>query len=236
MSATRPCQRMRLPGTGGRAGGLTFPEGIFLNGFAERTAIRSAGYEGPTSWFTGIAHVRRLRDRHGRRQLLAGDPAGRLDVLLARVAAGGRLRQRLDARHDALAAAGRADPSISVLQGTAGDRHARRSSGAERGRRDRARSRFNVYSDAACKTLASARRHGELAGGTAGPSSAVSSLAPGQILLAGQLRREPLGTRRPRARCGGEILTVLAPTTTSTIQTGGGVTGASIPVLRRHVA
>jgi len=68
-----------------------------------------------------------------------------------------------------------------------------------------------------------------LAGGAAGASSAVN-LAPGvyywQASYGGDANNKAVASA-----CGSEVLNVQAATSTSTIQTGGGVIGASIPVL-----
>ncbi len=66
--------------------------------------------------------------------------------------------------------------------------------------------------------------------GIAGPSAAVASLAPGTYYWQASYGGS-LGDQAAVSSCGSEILTVLAPTTTSTAQTGGGITGPSIPVL-----
>jgi hypothetical protein len=86
---------------------------------------------------------------------------------------------------------------------------------------------FAVYSDAACKNLVVAAGSAKLAGGVAGPSTA-QNLAPGtyywQAHYAGDVNNQPA-----TSPCN-EVLTVLAPTTTTTIQSTGKALGASLAV------
>jgi len=127
-----------------------------------------------------------------------------------------------------LSGGGQSGASISVLQGTAVIDTATLSGGGAASATGPVS--YAVYSDPACKALVTAAGTAKMAAGTAGPSSAISTLAPGnyywQAHYSGNLQNQAA-----TSTCGNEILTVLAPTTTSTIQTGGGVIGASIPVL-----
>ncbi len=86
---------------------------------------------------------------------------------------------------------------------------------------------YNVYADAACTKLVSPAGVGAITGGTAAASSAITTLPPGtyywQATYAGDINNQAVASP-----CGTEVLKVLAPTSTSTQQTGAGLTGASL--------
>jgi hypothetical protein len=89
---------------------------------------------------------------------------------------------------------------------------------------------YSIYSNSTCTAPATPAGEGALAGGKAAASSA-ANLAPGvyywQASYGGDANNKAISSV-----CGSEVLTVQAPTTTTTIQSGGGVIGASIPVLK----
>jgi hypothetical protein len=215
-----------FPPPAGEPAGVTFPEGIGIVGRGAN-GDPVTGYEGPTSWFTGIGNVGANINAKG---VVNFSPA---------IAPGGTSYFSLEsppiggfglatALGTTLSGGGQSGPVISVLAGTPVTDTATLS-GANAATAT-GKVTFNVYSDAECKTLAVAAGEAKLASASAGPSSAISTLAPGtyywQAHYNGNTENQPV-----TSACGSEVLTVLAATTTTTIQTGGGVTGASIPVL-----
>ena len=215
-----------FPEPAGEPKETTFPEGIFPNGFGKNKSAIS-GYEGPTSWYTNIATFGSFEFGQGVVNFSpAIPPGGSTYFSLESPPVGGF--GSASKLNTTLSGGGQSGPSIKVLQGTAvSDSATLEGAGAGTAT---GKVSFNVYSDAACKTLAAGAGTATMSAGKAGPSAAVSSLAPGtyywQASYGGSLTAQAAASA-----CGSEILTVLSPTTTSTIQTGGGVTGPSIPVL-----
>lgn len=215
-----------FPEPAGEPKGVTFPEGILFNGYgAQENPI--TGYEGPTSWFTNIAPFGTFSTGSGVINFSpAIPPGGSTFVSLESPPVGGF--GSASALTTTLSGGGQGGTSISVVQGTpVTDTATLGGAGAASATGPVS---FNVYSDAECKTLVTAAGTAKLSGGTAGPSSAVSTLAPGKYYWQAHYSGS-LSAQAATSTCGGEVLTVLAPTSTSTLQTGGGVTGASIPVL-----
>jgi hypothetical protein len=90
---------------------------------------------------------------------------------------------------------------------------------------------YTVYSNSECTTVAAAAGSGTVSGTSAGASTAISTLAPGTYYWKATYPGD-INNQAASSACGSEVLTVQAPTTTTTIQSGGGVMGASIPVLK----
>ncbi len=210
---------------GGEPASLTFPAGIFVDGFAANGDAVS-GYEGPTSWFTNIGALGSFGTGSGTINFSpAIAPGGSAYFSLESPPAGGF--GSTSTLSTTLSGGGHTGASITVPQGTVVTDSAALS-GANSSIATGSVS-YNVYSDAACTKLVTAAGAGALAGGVAGASSAVN-LAPGiyywQASYGGDANNKAVSSA-----CGSEVLTVQAATSTSTIQTGGGVIGASIPVL-----
>jgi hypothetical protein len=87
---------------------------------------------------------------------------------------------------------------------------------------------YAVYSSSGCSTLAAAAGAGAFSGGKAAPSTA-ETLPPGTYYWAASYAGDG-NNRGSSSSCTSEILHVLAPTSTSTDQAGGGVSGASLTV------
>jgi hypothetical protein len=85
---------------------------------------------------------------------------------------------------------------------------------------------YEAFASQSCSGAATAAGSSGVSGGVAGASSAVV-LAPGRYYwrasYGGDAGHEP-----STSPCGSEVLTVLAPTSLSTIQSGGGIDGASL--------
>jgi hypothetical protein len=215
-----------FPEPTGEPTGVTFPPEVEIDGYgAQGNPI--TGYEGPTSWFTGIAPFGGFSTGSGVVNFSPPIPPGGSTFFALESPPVGGFGSS-SALTTTLSGGGQSGPLISVLQGTPvtdsatlGGANAASATGPVA---------FNVYSDAGCKTLVAAAGAAKLAGGTAGPSTAISTLAPGTYFWQASYGGS-LAAQATTSACGSEVLTVLAPTTTTTIQTGGGVTGASIPVL-----
>jgi hypothetical protein len=214
-----------FPKPEGEPAGITFPEGVAPDGFFEN-GDPASGYEGPTSWFSNIGPLGFNATGSGTINFSpAIPPGGSTYFSLESPPAGGFGSS--STLTTTLSGGGQAGPSLTVLQGTAvtdsavlGGANAGIATGAVA---------YNVYSDAACTKLVAGAGAGALSGGKAGPSTA-QSLPPGvyywQASYGGDANNKAIASS-----CGSEVLTVVAPTTTSTNQTSTGVSGASIPVL-----
>jgi hypothetical protein len=211
---------------GGEPPGLTFPAGVFAVGELENNDPVS-GYEGPTSYFTNIGPFGGFATGSGVVNFSPPIPPGGSTYFSLESPPVGGFGSAATLG-TTLSGGGQTGPSISVVQGVpVSDTATLSGAGATTATGPVS---FNVYSDPECKTLVAGAGTAKLASGTAGPSAAVSTLAPGKYYWQAHYSGS-LSAQAATSLCGGEILTVLAPTSTSTIQTGGGVTGASIPVL-----
>ncbi|HEV3046811.1 MAG TPA: Ig-like domain-containing protein [Solirubrobacteraceae bacterium] len=202
----------------------TFEAGITIAGFAAN-GIPVTGYEGPGVWYSGIACEQSsgivnfspaiAPGGHGYFGL-ESPPEGQLKTGNATTLTSN------------LSGGGQSGGNVTVVQGTpvsdtatvAGCTAASAGGSVS----------YAVYSNPTCTALAASAGSAAVSGGVGGPSAAEAGLAPGtyywQATYAGELRNET-----STSPCGTEVLTVLAPTTTSTLETGGGITSASLPVL-----
>jgi hypothetical protein len=214
-----------FPAPAGEPAGVTFPTGLSFDGFDKGDEV--SGYEGPTSWFTGIVALGANATGAGTVNFSpAVPPGGSAYFSLESPPAGGF--GSAATLTTTLSGGGQAGAAITVLQGssvtdtaTLGGPNASIATGSVA---------YNVYSNSTCTQLVTAAGAGALTGGAAGASSA-ANLAPGvyywQASYGGDANNKAIASE-----CGTEILTVQAPTATTTIQSGGGVMGASIPVLK----
>jgi hypothetical protein len=216
-----------FPPPAGEPAGLTFPTSVpSFNGIAAN-GDEVSGYEGPTSWFTGIGPLGSNATGAGTVNFSPAIPPGGSTYFgLESPPVGGF--GSASSLGTTLSGGGQAGASITVLQGTSvTDTAALSGANASIATGTVA---YNVYSDSACMHLATAAGAGALSGGAAAASSA-ANLAPGvyywQASYGGDANNKAVSSA-----CGSEVLTVQAPTTTTTIQSGGGVIGASIPILK----
>src|SRR6202030_3547664 len=135
------------------------------------------GYEGPTSWFTGIAPFGSFPTGSGVVNFSPAIPPGGWTYFSLESPPVGGFGAAATLS-TTLSGGGQSGASISVVQGTPVADKATLSGAGAAGATGPVS--FNVYSDPACKTLAAAAGASKLAGGTAGPSSAISTLAPGR--------------------------------------------------------
>lgn len=204
--------------------GLTFPETVFINGFAAN-GDPITGYEGPRAYFTGVGDLGSFTNSKGVVDFTpALQPGEATWFTLESPPVGGF--GTVSTLSTTLGGGGTSGGQITVLQGAAvtdsatlGGLNASSASGSVN---------FAVYGDSECKNLVTQAGSAKLSNGSAGPSSA-ETLAPGkyywQAKYPGTLENQPA-----TSSCGSEVLTVLAPTSTSTSQTGGGLTGTAITV------
>lgn len=210
----------------GEPAGQTFPTGIFPVALAAN-GDQVSGYEGPTSWFSSIGPLGSNATGAGTINFSpAIPPGGSTYFSLESPPAGGF--GSASTLTTTLSGAGHTGAQITVLQGTTvtdsavlGGPNASIATGTVT---------YNVYSNPTCTTLVTAAGTGALSGATAAASSA-ANLAPGvyywQASYGGDANNKAIASE-----CGTEVLTVQAATATTTIQSGGGVVGASIPVLK----
>jgi hypothetical protein len=215
-----------FPPPNGQTPKSVFPSGVVAIGEGPNEE-QVSGYEGPTSFFTGIG-------------LFGGFGTGTGVVNFSPALAPGEHSYfslesppvggfgAAATLSTTLSGGGQSGASISVVQGTpVTDTATLSGSGAAAATGPVS---FNVFSDPSCTALVAGAGTAKMTGGTAGPSGAVASLAPGKYYWQAHYSGN-LSNQAATSACGSEVLTVLAPTSTSTLQTGGGVTGPSIPVL-----
>ncbi len=206
--------------------GLTFPEGVAPVGFAAN-GDPVGGYEGPTSWFTGIGALGSNTTGSGTINFSPAIAPGGSTYFGAESPPVGGFGSA-STLSTALSGGGQTAASITVVQGTPvtdkatlAGANAVIATGAVA---------YNVYSDPACTHLVTAAGTGALSAGTATASTPVN-LAPGIYYWQASYGGD-INNRAVASECSSETLTVQAPTTTTTTQTGGGVIGPSIPVLK----
>jgi hypothetical protein len=214
-----------FPPPAGEPTGVTFPSDLTFDGFDKGDAV--SGYEGPTSWFTNIGPLGANATGAGTVNFSpAIPPGGSTYFALESPPAGGF--GSASTLSTTLSGGGQSGASITVLQGTSvtdtaalGGANASIATGSVA---------YNIYSNSTCTQLVTAAGTGTLSNGGAAASSA-ANLAPGVYYWQANYGGDA-NAKAVSSECGSEVLTVQAPTTTTTIQTGGGVTGASIPVLK----
>ena len=229
----RESRAMRLPRPRGEPQGVDFTAGILINGFGAQRRCRSPAMRGRRRG-SRASPLRHLPTGSGVVNFSPALPPGgstyfSLESPPGRAASAAPRRSARRSR-----AAGSSGASISVLQGTAVTDTRPWAEPAQPAATGPVS--FNVYSDPACKTLVAAAGTAKLAGGTAGPSAAVSTLAPGKYYWQAHYSGS-LSAQSATSACGGEILTVLAPTATSTTpDRAAASSGASITGARGHAA
>jgi hypothetical protein len=210
----------------GEPTGLTFPEGVTPDAFAAN-GDPVGGYEGPTSWFSGIGPLGSSLTGSGTINFSPAIPPGGSTYFGLESPPEGGFGSK-SSLTTTLSGGGQSAASITVLQGTAVTDTATLS-GANASIATGSVA-YNVYSNSTCTTLATAAGSGAVSGSSVGGSSSVN-LGPGtyywQASYSGDANNKAISSE-----CGSEVLTVQAPTTTTTIQSGGGVMGSSIPVLK----
>jgi hypothetical protein len=210
----------------GEPTGMTFPTSITPVAFAANGDPVS-GYEGPTSWFTGIGSLGSNATGSGTINFSPAIPPGGSTYFgLESPPAGGFGSS--STLTTTLSGGGQTGGSITVLQGTPVTDSA--TLGGNNSSIATGNVAYNIYSDSACTQLVSAAGEGALSGGSAAASSA-ANLAPGVYYWKASYGGD-INAKAVSSECGSEVLTVQAPTATTTIQSGGGVLGASIPVLK----
>ncbi len=214
-----------FPAPAGEPAGVTFPTGLSIDGIDNGDQV--SGYEGPTSWFTGIGPLGSNATGAGTVNFSPAIPPGGSSYFSLKSPPAGGFGSA-STLTTVLSGGGQTGAAITVLQGTSvtdtatlGGPNASIATGSVA---------YNIYSNSTCTALVAAAGAGALTGPAAAASSA-ANLAPGvyywQASYGGDANNKAIASE-----CGTEVLTVQAPTTTTTIQTGGGVMGASIPVLK----
>ncbi len=128
-----------------------------------------------------------------------------------------------------LSGGGQSGTSIAVPQGTPVTDTA--SVGGSGGSSATGSVAYEVFNNSSCTGSPATAGSGTVSAGVAGGSSAAvaAALAPGKYYwragYSGDATHEP-----STSPCGSEVLTVLAPTSTTTVQSGSGISGASLTV------
>jgi hypothetical protein len=209
----------------GEPAGITFPAGIAIVGFGAN-GDPVTGYEGPTSWFTGITSLGEFATGKGTVNFSpAIQPGASSYFSLESPPAGGFGASTTVSTN--LTGGGLIGPSISVVQGTAvtdsstiGGPNASEATGTVS---------YSVYGDAGCTQLAASAGSASVSAGNGGASVALAGLAPGKYYWQASYSGD-VNNHAATSPCGSEVLTVLAPTTTTTAQSGGGLKGTAITV------
>jgi hypothetical protein len=211
----------------GEPAGLTsFGNGAALVGFtADGDAV--SGYEGPRVWFSGI----NLEGTSGTVNFSPALAPGEHTYFALEEALfeNGLTIGNPTTVATTLSGGGQSGGSISVVQGTAVTDTASLSGASATVATGTVT--YTVYSNPECTTVATAAGSASVSGLTAGASSAISTLAPGKYYWKASYSGD-VNNQAASSTCGGsgEVLTVLAPTTTTTVQSAGGVSGASLTV------
>jgi hypothetical protein len=188
-----------------------------------------SGYEGPRVWFSNISSTNTSGTVNFSPALAPGE--GTYFALEERLTGTSITIGNPTTLSTTLSGGGQSGTAITVVQGTpVTDTASLSGAGATVAS---GTVTYTVYSNPGCTTVAVAAGSGTVAGVSAGGSSAVSTLAPGTYYW-GATYSGDLNNQAISSTCGaaGEVLTVQAPTATTTTQSGGGVIGASIPVLK----
>jgi hypothetical protein len=212
-----------FPEPAGEPAKTSFPEGILPNGYGAKGSEIS-GYEGPTSWFTNIGPFGAFPTGSGVVNFSPAIAPGQSSYFsLESPPVGGF--GAIATLGTTLSGGGQTGASISVVQGTpVTDTATLSGAGAPTATGPVS---FNVYSDPGCTTLAIAAGAAKMAAGVSGPSTAISTLAPGKYFWQAHYSGN-LQNQAATSVCGTEVLTVLTPTVTTTSQTGAGVSGSSL--------
>ncbi len=212
------------PPAGEPTGLTSFGEGIEAVGFAAN-GDAVAGYEGPRVWYSNIT---------------SGGTSGVINFSPA-LAPGEHTYFALEEAlfessltvgssttvTTTLSGGGQSGTSISVVQGTAvTDTASLSGAGASVASGSVT---YTVYSNPECTTVVAQAGSAAVSGLSAGASTALSSLAPGKYYWRASYSGD-INNQAATSLCGSEILTVLAPTTTTTTQSAGGVSGSSLTV------
>ncbi len=230
VNAGKPCPPeitgCGFPPPAGEPAGVTFPSGIGIEIVGQgANGDPVTGYEGPTSWFSGIGAVGPYATGKGVINFSPAIAPGASSYFSLESPPAGGFGTSTTLT-TSLSGGGHSGASISVVQGTPVTDSATLSGASAAAATGNVS--FNVYSDPECKTLAAAAGSAKLSATNAGPSSA-ESLAPGtyywQAHYGGNNENQAV-----TSACTAEVLTVLAATTTTTTQSGGGVSGSSLTV------
>ena len=195
--------------------GMTFGPGITLAGFAANgTAV--TGYEGPKVWFSGIS----CENNSGIVNFSPPIEPGQSTFFSLEEPPEGQFKTGNASTLTTTLSA------TSVVEGTPVTDTA--TVGGCTGASAGGSVSYAVYHDSACTSLATQAGSAPISNGVGGASTA-ESLGAGtyywQATYSGELRNEA-----SKSECGSEVLTVLAKTTTSTAQSGAGVSGPSLTV------
>jgi hypothetical protein len=200
-----------------------FTEDALIVGYASNGDAVS-GYEGPRTWYSNIGLGATTGQVNFGPALAPGEST--YFSLEEALTESSLVFGNADTLSSTLSGGGVSGASISVVQGTAvtdtatlGGSGASLASGT---------ATYTVYSDPACTTAVAQAGTGAFSGATAAASSAVN-LGPGKYYWRVSFGGD-VNNQKAETACGSEILTVLAPTKTSTTQTAGPATGASLTV------
>jgi hypothetical protein len=212
-----------FPPPPGEPPNVTFEPGISISGFAEN-GDAVTGYEGPTSWFTNLSSTSRSGVVNFSPALAPGQQTyfGLEAALTGKSITVGNPTTL----STTLSGGGQSGPSISVVQGTpVADTAALGGAGAAVAE---GAASYSVYGDSLCTKLVAAAGSGAFSHGVAAASTP-QTLAPGKYYWRASYPGD-LNNQAVVSACGTEILTVLAATTTTTIQSTGKALGASLAV------
>jgi hypothetical protein len=200
----------------------TFAPGTPLAGYA-KNGIPVTGYEGPTSWFSNVSSEENSGIVNFSPAIQPGESTyfGLEEAPSVLIGSPATLSTNLSG-------GGQSGASISVVQGTSVADTA--TVGGASAAQATGQVSYSIYSNAECTTLVAAAGTAGVSGGAAGASTAETTLGPGKYYWRASYSGD-INNRAVSSECGSEVLTVLAPTSTSTVQTGGGVSGATIPVV-----
>jgi hypothetical protein len=211
------------PSPAGEPAGVTFGEFGFVGFNSIGDAV--TGYEGPRNWYTGIG---------------AGNTSGVVNFSPA-LAPGESTYFGLEAAltgktitvgngaaiSTTLSGGGQSGAAISVLQGTpVTDSATLGGSGAAVATGTVS---YEFFTSSTCTSAATSAGSTAVSGPAVGASTAEGALAPGKYYWVAHYSGD-VNNQAVSSACGSEVLTVLAPTKTSTSQTAGPAGGTSLTI------
>jgi hypothetical protein len=201
-----------------------FPEGILINGYASN-GDPITGYEGPSTYFTGLGSFGPFPFGSGTVNFTPAIPPSGSTYFSLELPPGGGFGHATGLS-TTLSGEGKTGTPLNVTAGAAVTDAATLT--GENAATGTGKVTFKVYSDPACTKVVAVAGTLKMVAGFAKPSNAVV-LPTGRYYWQASYGGD-IGHQAAISGCATEVLNVVSPTTTATIQSGGGVQFPSIAV------
>ncbi|HTU77276.1 MAG TPA: Ig-like domain-containing protein [Solirubrobacteraceae bacterium] len=212
-----------FPSPSGEPAGVTFEAGAF-DGYSS-SGDEVTGYEGPRNWYSNIGVGANSGVVNFSPALAPGESTyfGLESALTGKILTIGNGTTI----STGLSGGGQSGSSITVVQGTpVTDSATLAGSGAAVATGEVS---YELFTNETCTAGATSAGSAAVSGPSVGPSVAEGSLAPGKYYWVAHYSGD-VNNQKVSSACGSEVLTVLAPTTTTTTQSAGVIGGASLTV------